>query len=145
MDHVIYRDNIVNRRFFIIIISVGRAPDSWSLTLCADHFAESADGMLRLKHAYTRDTTKSAWTLCCPAKVWKAVKETRPQSSQLTEPLWTGPGVKSGISVRKVDLHLIKTEGRKNPPPYRGLNPYVTTDCSLPCLAALDFVSLEVS
>ena len=27
---------------------------------------------------------------------------TRPQSSQLAEPLWTGPGLKSGISVREL-------------------------------------------
>ena len=27
---------------------------------------------------------------------------TRPQSSQLAEPLWTDPGVKSGISVREL-------------------------------------------
>ena len=31
---------------------------------------------------------------------------TRSQSSQLAEPLWTNPGVKSGISVRKLIFTL---------------------------------------
>ena len=35
---------------------------------------------------------------------------TRPQSSQLAEPLWTDPGVKSGISVRE----LIATKRKKD-------------------------------
>ena len=36
----------------------------------------------------------------------------RPQSSQLAEPLWTDPGLKSGISVR--DLIFIKKKTKKN-------------------------------
>ena len=33
---------------------------------------------------------------------------TRPQSSQLTEPLWSDPGLKSGINVAQANLHLKK-------------------------------------
>ena len=32
----------------------------------------------------------------------------RPQSSQLAEPLWTDPGIKSGIRVRELSLHKKK-------------------------------------
>ena len=40
----------------------------------------------------------------------KSSGNTRPQSSKLTEPLWTNPGIKSGNSARK----LISTEKKKN-------------------------------
>ena len=54
-----------------------------------------------------------------------------PQSSQLTEPLWTDPGIKSDISVRKLISTLKKAQAgnewsnilltplqeRKKPPP----------------------------
>ena len=39
----------------------------------------------------------------------KSSGNTRPQSSKLTEPLWTNPGIKSGNSARK----LISTEKKK--------------------------------
>ena len=42
----------------------------------------------------------------------------RPQSSQLAEPLWTGPGLKSGISVRE----LISTSEKEEKKPGRGMN-----------------------
>ena len=35
---------------------------------------------------------------------------TQPQSSQLTEPLWTDPGMQSGISVRELSP-LLKKRG----------------------------------
>ena len=38
---------------------------------------------------------------------------TWPQSSQLAEPLWTDPGVKSGITERKV-ISTLKKKKRKN-------------------------------
>ena len=38
---------------------------------------------------------------------------TRPQSSQLAEPLWTEPGVKRGISVRKL-IPLGEKNEKKN-------------------------------
>ena len=37
----------------------------------------------------------------------------RPQSSQLAEPLWTDPGLKSGISVRKLISTLKEKEKKK--------------------------------
>ena len=39
---------------------------------------------------------------------WNSTVNTLPQSSQLAEPLWTDPGIKSGIGVRK--LILLKEE-----------------------------------
>ena len=42
---------------------------------------------------------------------------TRPQSSQLTEPLWTDPGLKSGIFVR--ELIFTKKKKKKR---WRGMN-----------------------
>ena len=39
-------------------------------------------------------------------------RDTRSQSSQLAEPLWTNPGVKSGISVRKL-IFTLKKQKRK--------------------------------
>ena len=43
---------------------------------------------------------------------------TRPQSSQLGEPLWTDPGIKSGISVRE----LISASKKKKKKCRRGMN-----------------------
>ena len=77
------------------------------------HSAESADGT---KHAYTLDPTKSEWAdytaiqaLCGNLSANELTRNssgnTRSQSSQLAEPLWTDPGLKSGISVRELILH----------------------------------------
>ena len=85
------------------------------------HSAESADGRLHLKHAYTLDPTKSEWAGYAAVQAYcgnlsgntltlNLSGNIRPQSSQLTEPLWTGPGLKSGISVRE----LISTLKKKN-------------------------------
>ena len=64
------------------------------------------------KHAYTLDPTRSEWADCrCPCIVWEPLRKqltrnlsgnVRPQSSQLAEPLLTGPGIKSGIGVREL-------------------------------------------
>ena len=51
------------------------------------------------KHAYTLDPMKSEWADYA-VQAWSG--NTRPQSSQLAEPLWTDPGLKSGISVREL-------------------------------------------
>ena len=40
--------------------------------------------------------------------------DTRPQSSQLAEPLWTDPDVKSGISVGEIISALRKIEEKKS-------------------------------
>ena len=63
------------------------------------------------KHAYTLDPTKSEWSdyAAVQAKCGNLsgneltrnlYGNIRPQSSQLAEPQWTDPGIKSGISVR---------------------------------------------
>ena len=62
------------------------------------------------KHAYTLDPSKSEWAdyaavqaecgnLSGNELTRKLSGDIRPQSSQLVEPLWTDPGLKSGISV----------------------------------------------
>ena len=65
------------------------------------------------KHAYTTDPTKSEWadyaavqvqcgTLSGNKLTQNSSRNTQSQSSQLAEPLWTDPGLKSGISVREL-------------------------------------------
>ena len=64
------------------------------------------------KHAYTLHPAKSEWADYAAVQVVGTLPgneltrnssgNTRSQSSQLAEPLWTNPGVKSGISVRKL-------------------------------------------
>ena len=64
------------------------------------------------KHAYTLDTSKSEWAdfaavqaecgnLSGNEPTRNSSGSTRSRSSQLTEPLCTDPGLKSGISVRE--------------------------------------------
>ena len=80
--------------------------------------------------------------LCCPDIVWEPIRETEltrnssgntwPQSSELAEPLWTDPGLKSGISLHELISTLKKnaqagnecrtfsqtsSHSRKKPPP----------------------------
>ena len=64
------------------------------------------------KHAYTFDPTKSEWAdyAAVQAQRGKIGNElthnssgnTRSRSSQLAEPLWTDPGLKSGINVHEL-------------------------------------------
>ena len=65
------------------------------------------------KHAYTLDPTKSEWAdyaaiqvLCGNLSENELTRNsswnTRSRSSQLAKPLWTDPGLKSGISVREL-------------------------------------------
>ena len=56
------------------------------------------------EHAYTHDLTKSEWAdyAAVQAECRNSYGRTQPQSSQLTEPLWTDPGLESGISVRNL-------------------------------------------
>ena len=69
------------------------------------------------KHAYTLDLTKSGWADCAAVQALcgnlsgneltrNSSGNTRPRSSQLSEPLWTDPGLRSGINVR----YLISTD-----------------------------------
>ena len=66
------------------------------------------------KHAYTLEPTKSEWTDYAAVQTYcgnlsgneltrsSSGNNTRSQSSQLSEPLWTDPGLNSGISVREL-------------------------------------------
>ena len=65
------------------------------------------------KHVYTLDPTMSERADYAAVQAWcgnlsgneltrNLSGNTRPQSSQLAEPLWTNPGIKSGISVREL-------------------------------------------
>ena len=80
------------------------------------------------KHACTLDPTKSEW--CDHAGVQASCgnlsgneltfclsENIQPQSSQLAEPLWTDPGIKSGISVRELIFTSKKKKRRR-----RGIN-----------------------
>ena len=72
------------------------------------------------EHAYSLDPTKSEWAdyvaiqaLCGNLSgnelTRNSLGNTRSQSSQVAEPLWTDPGLKSGISVRE----LVSTKKKK--------------------------------
>ena len=77
------------------------------------------------KRAYTLDPSKSEWadyaavqTECGKLSGNELIRNssgnTRLQSSQLAEPLWTDPGLKNGISVRELISALKKKEKRKS-------------------------------
>ena len=73
-------------------------------------FCQKCRWQVRPKNAYTLDPTKSAYAdyavvqalsrnLSGNELTRNSSRNTRPQSSQLAEPLWTDRGIKSGISV----------------------------------------------
>ena len=87
-----------------------------------DHrsFFQKCRWQVTQKHAYTFDPTKSEWADYAAVQALsgnltgneltrKSSGNTRSQSSQVAEPLWTDPGLKSGISVRE----LISTKKKK--------------------------------
>ena len=108
------------------------------LTLCADSysvsvpppcyrsgtkrprsFCQKCRWQVTPKHAYTLDPTKSEWAEYAAVQAYcgnlsgneltrNSSGNTRTQCSQLAEPLWTDPCVKSGISV-----HLKKKKPRQ--------------------------------
>ena len=73
-----------------------------------------------LKHACTLDPTKLEWADCAvQAWCWNGLGNKlphnssgniRPQLSQFAEPLWTDPGLKSGICVHELISVLRKEE-----------------------------------
>ena len=80
------------------------------------HFAESADGRLHLnKHTPLTQRSRSGLTMPLArhrvgiCQETSSAGNTQPQSSQLTEPLWTDPGLDSGISM----CELISTLKKK--------------------------------
>ena len=76
------------------------------------------------KHAYTFDPTKSGWDDYAVVQAYcgnlsrneftrNSSGNTRSQSSQLAKPLWTDPGLKSGMSVRELISTLKKKKEKK--------------------------------
>ena len=75
------------------------------------------------KHAYTPDPSKQEWADYAAAQsgnlsgngfTRNSSGDTRSQSSQLAEPLWTEPGIKSGINVRELmSTYLLPPAKRK--------------------------------
>ena len=95
------------------------------------------------KYAYTFDPAKSERADCATVQAWcgnlsgnklscSSLGNAWPQLSQLTEPPWTDPGLKNGISVCKLISTLKRTlagnewssllpkssQARRKPPPY---------------------------
>ena len=75
-------------------------------------FCQKCRWQVTPKHAYALDPTKSEWFDYAAVKAQRGnlsgndltrnlSGNIRPQSSQLAEPLWIDPGLKSRISVRK--------------------------------------------
>ena len=90
---------------------------------CKDpgHSAKSADGRLHLlmhtlliqqsqtsEWADNAAVQASCWNLSGNELTHNLSGNIHPQLSQLTEPLWTDPGIKSGITVHKLISTLIK-------------------------------------
>ena len=63
-----------------------------------DHSAKSADGRLHLKGAYTFESTMSRRSV--GTRQMNSSGNALSQSSQLAEPLWTDPGLRSSNCVR---------------------------------------------
>ena len=76
-------------------------------------FCQKCRWQVTLKHTYTLDPSKSEWAdyAAVQAECGNLLgnklnvnlsRNTQPWSSELAEPLWTDPGLKSGISVREL-------------------------------------------
>ena len=83
-------------------------------------FCQKCRWQVTSKHAFTFDPTKSVWADYAAVQAEcgsllgieftrNSSSNTRSQSSQLAEPLWTDPGLKCGISVHE----LISTKKTK--------------------------------
>ena len=79
-------------------------------------FCQKCRWQVTPKHAYTPDPTKTEWVDYAAVQAWcgnlsgneltrNSSGNTRSQSSQLAQPLWTDPGLKSGISVRELYIY----------------------------------------
>ena len=84
-------------------------------------FCQKCWWQVTLKCAYTLDLMKSEWDDYAAVQAWHGnlsgneltrnfSGNIQPQSSQLAEPLWTNPGLKSGISACEVIFTLKKTK-----------------------------------
>ena len=76
-------------------------------------FCQKCRWQVTPKQEYTFDSTKSEWADYAAVQAWRgnlsgneltrnSSGNTHSQSSELAEPLWTDPGLKSGISVREL-------------------------------------------
>ena len=76
-------------------------------------FCQKCKWQITPKHTYTLDRTKSKWADHAAVQAWcgnlsgneltrNSSGNTRLQSSQLTQPMWTDPSLKSGICVCKL-------------------------------------------
>ena len=114
------KKNFSSRVNFVcwLVLDVCSAPEllQWHVKK-SGHSAKSEDGML---HWYTLDPTKSGWAdyaavqAQCGNQLGNELTcnltgNIQPQSSQVTELLWTDPGLKSGIRV----CELISTLKKK--------------------------------
>ena len=86
-------------------------------------FCQKCRWQVTPKHAYTLDPTKSEWADYAAVQAWcgnlsgneltrNSSGNTQPQSSELAEPLWTDPCLKSGTSVH--DLISTSKKKKKN-------------------------------
>ena len=94
-------------------------------------FCQKCRWQVTPKHAYTVDPTKFEWADYAALQGKKgslseneltrySSGNTQSQSSQLAEPLWTDPGLQSGISVREPISNKIKKKEKKRRK--RGMN-----------------------
>ena len=89
-------------------------------------FSQKCRWQVTPKHAHTFDLTKSEWAdkplsrhslgtyhLSGNKLTCNSSGNALSQSSQLAEPLWADPGLKSGISVRQLISNLLKKKLKK--------------------------------
>ena len=86
-------------------------------------FCQKCRWQVTSKHAFTFDPTKSVWADYAAVQAEcgsllgieftrNSSSNTRSQSSQLAEPLWTDPGLESVIRVREL-ISITKTKQKK--------------------------------
>ena len=119
------RENFLLQSQLCVLILI-RCPFTPRVTVVArktpQSFCQTCRWQVTPEHAYTFDQTKSVWAdyaavqaLCGNLSenelTRNSSRNTRSQSSQLVEPLWTDPGLNSGISMRELISTLIKSAG----------------------------------
>ena len=115
-------------------------------------FCQKCRWQVTHKHAYAFDPTKSEWADYAAVQAWcgnpsgneltrNSQGKSRSQSSHLAEPLWTDPGLMSGISVRELismgremncrTFSQKPSHARKKPPPENFLESTELTTCTV--------------
>ena len=143
LDSILVGRLMIERLQVQILAEMAAEFSSPELTLCADSYSVSVlprvtvvackrpwsfcQKCMRLvtsKHPYTLDPKKSEWADYAAIKAQcgnlsrnqltrNLSGNTQPQPFQLTEPLWTDPGLQSGISVRMLISTSKKDEKKK--------------------------------